>query len=118
MQVLAHATTEFQRTADQCVEAPKSLPVLFGIFMGRNKTAGVKHNSDDARAQLEGVISIIANLMHYTKKCASYYSVSCYRMLVPRNISPQHSLPTPTHTVTNTLCMRCDHIEYIIRLCQ
>jgi hypothetical protein len=40
--------------------------------MGRNKTAGVKPRSDDAKVQLEGVISIIANLMHYTKKCASH----------------------------------------------
>jgi hypothetical protein len=76
LQVLTHVTTEFQRTADHCVEAPKSLPVLFGIFMGRNKTAGVKPRSDDAKVQLEGVISIIANLMHYTKKCASH----CYTL--------------------------------------
>ena len=70
VQVLAHVTTEFQRTADLCVEAPKALPVLFGMFMGRNKTMGVKQNSDDARQQLEGVVSIVANLMHYTKKYA------------------------------------------------
>lgn len=72
MQVLAHATTEFQRTADLCVESKgmPGLPPIFGIFMGKNKTAGVKPNSDDARQQLEGVTSVIANLMHYTKRYA------------------------------------------------
>eukprot|EP00892_Ulva_mutabilis_P003222 jgi/Ulvmu1/12900/UM098_0088.1 len=70
IKVLAHATTEFQRTADLCVESKgmPGLPPLFGIFMGKNKTAGVKPNSDDARQQLEGVTSVIANLMHYTKR--------------------------------------------------
>lgn len=72
LQVLAMVTTEFQRTADLCVEVPKSLPVLFGMFMGRNKTMGVKQHSDDARQQLETVVSIIANLMHYCKKCVPF----------------------------------------------
>lgn len=76
--MLAHVTTEFQRTADLCVEAPKALPVLFGMFMDRNKTMGVKHNSDDARSQLEGVVSIVANLLHYTKK---YVPSSSSRLL-------------------------------------
>jgi hypothetical protein len=68
IQVLAHATTEFAKTADLCVEM-KILPTLFGIFMGRNKTVGVKPTSDDAKQQIEGVVSIIANLLHYTKPC-------------------------------------------------
>jgi hypothetical protein len=92
-QVLAHATTEFQRTADHCVEVPKSLPVLFGIFMGRNKTPGVKPNSEEARGQLEGVISIITNLMHYTKKWAPTALLSCCGILVTQNVSLRHRLP-------------------------
>ena len=52
--------------------------MLFGIFMGRNKTRGVKTGSDDARQQLESTTSIISNLMHYTlKRCAHPCNFDC-----------------------------------------
>lgn len=71
VQALMNATTDYARAADLCIANKAGLPTLFGIFMGKNKTRGVKAGSDDARQQLESTACIIANLMHYTtKRCA------------------------------------------------
>jgi hypothetical protein len=66
------ATTDHPKAVDVCIANKAGLPVLFGIFMNKNKTRGMKAGSDDARQLLEGTCTIIANLLHYTsKRCVS-----------------------------------------------
>ena len=62
------ATTDFTRAVDRVIAHKAGLPVLFGLFMGKNKTRGVKAGSGEEREQLEAACCIIANLMHYTSK--------------------------------------------------
>jgi hypothetical protein len=71
MQVLMNATTDYAKAVDTCIGNKAGLPTLFGIFIGKNKTRGIKAGSDDARQLLEGCTCTIANLLHYTaKRCA------------------------------------------------
>jgi len=58
--------------------------------MGKNKTAGVKPNCDDARLQLEGVTCVIANLMHYTKRCVGLRGQFAPVTAVARTLVDRH----------------------------
>jgi hypothetical protein len=76
-QVLVCATTDFQRAVDRVIANKAGLPVLFGLFMGKSKTRGVKAGSDDARQQLESTCSMIANLLHYSQKRCACFELWC-----------------------------------------
>lgn len=68
MQVLMNVTTDYAKAVDTCIGNKAGLPTLFGVFVGKNKTRGIKAGSDDARQLLESCTCTIANLLHYTAK--------------------------------------------------